>query len=247
MLVSIITVCYNSEATIRKTIESVLAQSYDSIEYLIIDGASRDHTVKIAEEYINRFKERGFEYRVISEPDQGLYDAMNKGIELAHGEVIGLINSDDWYEPNAVRTVAEAYRENHFDMFFADLRILREDGSTLLIKHSRMDYFPTSRHWNHPTTFITKKTYEEIGTFRWEQEWFADFDLYLRIRRANKHIVIKNCVLANFRRGGVTTTKSIKACVKWIKEKYHCYRSNGYGKLSLLDCAATEIAKFVVR
>ena len=90
MLVSIITICYNSEAVIRKTIESVLTQTYENIEYLIIDGASKDKTVSIAEEYRNQFLLKGYTYQVYSEPDKGIYDAMNKGIQKSTGELIGM-------------------------------------------------------------------------------------------------------------------------------------------------------------
>ena len=107
MLVSIVTVCYNSEKTIRKTIESVLAQTYGQVEYIIVDGASTDNTVAVAREYEEQFRQKGYTYRIVSEKDRGIYDAMNKGLALASGELIGIINSDDWYEPDAVKTAAE--------------------------------------------------------------------------------------------------------------------------------------------
>ncbi|MBR6850467.1 MAG: glycosyltransferase, partial [Lachnospiraceae bacterium] len=104
MKISIITISYNSEAVIAKTIESVLAQDYKGkAEYLIIDGASKDRTVEIAESYRDRFAKKGYEYRIASEPDQGIYDAMNKGIRKSTGDIIGILNSGDWYEPVALR------------------------------------------------------------------------------------------------------------------------------------------------
>lgn len=242
--VSIITVCYNSENTIRDTIESVLNQDYDRIEYLIIDGESKDDTVNIARSYRERFQERGYGYRIISEKDDGLYDAMNKGIRLAAGELIGIINSDDWYEPSAVKTAVETYREETYDMFYADIRLIKQDGK-VMIKHSRQDRFPTSRHWNHPTTFITKATYEELGGYR-NEGIHDDFDLLLRIRRAGKRIVIKNKVLANFRVGGASNEKSLSKCRKRCHDRYRCYRNNGYSRLYLLECVAIEAAKFVI-
>ncbi|MBQ7482227.1 MAG: glycosyltransferase, partial [Lachnospiraceae bacterium] len=103
--VSIITVTYNSGATLKRTIESVLAQTAAPREYIIVDGCSTDDTLSIAESFRETFDEKGISYSVISEPDNGIYDAMNKGIRLAMGDIIGMINSDDWYEPCAVETV----------------------------------------------------------------------------------------------------------------------------------------------
>lgn len=242
--VSIITVCYNSAETIRDTIESVLNQDYDKIEYLIIDGESKDDTVNIARSYQERFRERGYEYKIVSEKDAGLYDAMNKGVRLAHGVLIGIINSDDWYERSAVSTAVEAYRAEAYDMFYADVRLIRQDGK-VIIKHSRHDRFPTSRHWNHPTTFLTKQTYEELGGYR-NEGIHDDFDLFLRIRRTGKKIVIKNRVLANFRAGGASNDKSLEKCRKRCHDRYRCYRNNGYSRWYLLECVAIEAAKYLI-
>lgn len=244
MLVSLITVCFNSEETIRTTIESVLNQTYPNIEYIIVDGLSKDNTLEIVREYDEKFNEKGYTYRVISEKDDGLYDAMNKGIRLATGELIGIINSDDWYEPIAVETAVSAYKEESYDMFYADMNVIKSNGN-ITVKHSKRDRFPTSRHWNHPTTFITKRTYDELGVFR-NEGIHDDFDLILRIRRAGKKIVIKNIVLANFRIGGVSNDKTIKKCVKRCRDRYHCYRNNNYSRLYLFECVAIEIAKFIL-
>ena len=104
--VTIVTVCYNSESTIRKTIESVLRQTYTNIEYVVIDGNSQDKTLDIIREYQECFKGR---MKLVSEPDEGIYDAMNKGIRLAEGELIGILNSDDHYEENAVEEIVKAW------------------------------------------------------------------------------------------------------------------------------------------
>ena len=244
MLVSIVTVCYNSESTVRATIESVLAQTYGEIEYLIIDGASKDNTVAIAEEYKEKFAEKGYQYRIVSEKDNGIYDAMNKGINMATGELVGIINSDDWYEPIAVETAVNTYNEEPYDLFYADINLIKANGKTM-VKKSKKDRFPTSRHWNHPTSFVTKKTYEELGAFRCEGI-HDDFDLFLRIRRAKKKIVIKNVVLANFRTGGASNDKTFKKCVRRCKDRYRCYRNNKYSFLYFFECAAIEAAKFIL-
>lgn len=244
MWVSIVTACYNSEKTVRDTLESILNQTYDKIEHLIIDGKSSDNTVAIVKEYEEKYKEKGYRLVIVSEKDKGIYDAMNKGIKLATGQLVAMLNSDDWYEPIAVETVVNAYKEEPFDMFYADLNLLKKDG-TVIVKHSKMDRFPTSRHWNHPTTFITKDTYNELGAYRCEG-LYDDFDLMLRIRKAGKKIVIKNVVLANFRVGGVSTDKDIKKTRRLWRDRYRCYKNNGYSKLYWFSSVAIEILKFIV-
>lgn len=244
MLVSIITVCYNSEKTIRKVIESVLRQTYPNIEYIIVDGQSKDKTVAIAKEYESAFQKKGYQYRIISEKDSGIYDAMNKGIRMATGELIGMINSDDWYEPVAAETAAKAYEETKYDLFYADLKLVREDGS-VIVKHSKPDKFPSTRNWNHPTTFIPKRVYEEVGLYRC-QTMYDDFDLILKIRRAGKKIVIRNVTLANFRTGGTSTRKSLRECLNRCKYRFTSYRNNGYSRLYILECVAMELAKLIL-
>ncbi len=244
MLVSVVTVCYNSEKTIRKTIESVLGQSYTEIEYIIIDGKSNDKTLEIVKEYEHKFEKRGMKYTIISEKDNGIYDAMNKGIRMAQGEVIGIINSDDWYEENAIQTVVKTYEEQPFDYFYADIRLIKTNGEAI-IKHSKMDKIVTSRHWNHPTCFVTKQTYQELGVFRCEGI-HDDFDFFLNVRKNKKKIVIKNEVLANFRMGGVSNDKSIKKSKQRIQDRYRCYRNNNFSRLYLIECIMIEAAKNII-
>ena len=243
MKISIVTVAYNSEKTIRQTIESVLNQTYTNIEYLIIDGKSTDKTVEIAKSYEKKFYEKGIEYRIISEKDNGIYDAMNKGASLATGKFVAMLNSDDWYEPCAVETVVNTYNEQPFDMFYGDIRIIKENGDTI-VKHSRYDKIATSRHWNHPTSFISKEIYNQM---QYKCEGIHDdFDLFLRIRKAGKKIVIKNVVMANFRIGGVSNNKTLKKCRERFQNRYHIYRENGYSKLYVIECLAIETVKFLI-
>jgi len=244
MLVSLITVCYNSEKTIRHTIESVLKQTYPYVEYIIVDGLSKDNTLKIVHEYEDKFKEKGYLFRIISEKDNGIYDAMNKGIRLATGKLVGIINSDDWYEPIAVETAVNTYEEDPYDMFYADINLIKANG-TIMVKHSKHDKFPTSRHWNHPTTFVSKNVYDELGTFRCEGI-HDDFDFILRVRKAGKKTVIKNIVLANFRTGGASNDKSLKKCYRRCMDRYRCYKNNKYSPLYFIECVAIEAVKFVL-
>ncbi len=244
MKFSIITICYNSEAFIRKTIESVLCQDYPEVEYHIVDGASKDKTVEIAESYRQQFVDKGYDYIITSEPDKGIYDAMNKGIYRATGDIIGIINSGDWYEAKALSVVAKTYRTNPFDMFYADINLIFPDGK-VMVKHSKYDKFPTSRHWNHPTSFVTKKIYDELGVYMCEGI-HDDLDFFLRVRKAGKKIVIKNVVLANFMLGGISNTKSFKKSISRIKDKNRCLRKNGYSSLYIIDFVVMEVAKAIL-
>lgn len=244
LLVSIVTVCYCSQETIRRTIESVLNQTYSHIEYLIIDGNSSDKTVHIAESYKKLFEQRGISYHIISEKDEGIYDAMNKGIHYATGNLIGIINSDDWYEKEAIQIAVNTYCKEPYDMFYADVRLITPDGRKI-IKKSKRDIWPTSRHWNHPTTFITSKTYAELGGYR-NEGIHDDFDLVLRIRKANKKIVIRNILLANFCTGGASNNKSLSNCWKRCHDRYVCYRNNDYSRWYLFECIGIELAKYLI-
>lgn len=244
MKVSVITICFNSETVIAKTIESVLNQTYKEIEYLIVDGDSKDKTVEIAESYRERLEAEGIEYKVISEPDNGIYDAMNKGIRNATGELVGIINSGDYYEPEMIETAVSEYEKEPFDIFYADINLIKENG-TVIVKHSKMDKLPTSRHWNHPTMVVKRAYYEEIGTYKCEGI-HDDFEFLLRARKKNAKIRIVSKVLANFLTGGASNAKTFKKCKQRCKDRFHAYRVNGYGIWSLFECVAIEVAKFIL-
>lgn len=242
--VSIITICYNSEAVIRRTIESVLAQTYDNIEYLIVDGASKDATVQIAEGYREQLEAKGFTYRIVSEPDEGIYDAMNKGIALAGGEIIGLLNSGDWYEPETVAVVSETFDKQNCELMFANIRMHKTDGSTF-VKKARIRKFQTSRDWNHPTTFVKAAVYK-AHPFR-KLGIHDDYGFYLQVRKEGIKIVTVDKVLANFAMGGASNHKSFKAAIKRIKERYkYCYRINGYSRWYMVECILIEAAKWLL-
>ena len=245
---SIITVAYNSEKTIAKTIESVLNQEMNhnrpfQIEYLIIDGDSLDETVSVAESYRTKMEEKGIKYRIISEPDEGIFDAMNKGIRLATGDIIGIINSDDWYESCALKTVAETFERTNCELMFANIRLHRADGSCM-IKKARLRRFQTSRDWNHPTMFVKASIYKR---YPFQQKCVHDdYSCYLQMRRAGVSIVTVDRVLANFRMGGASNRADLKMALQRIRDRYlFCYRSNGYSRLYLLECIFIEAVKMI--
>jgi len=244
MKVSIITVAYNSEDCIGRTIESVLAQTSNDFEYWIIDGKSKDKTVEIAESFRAAMEEKGVCYHIVSEPDKGIYDAMNKGIHLAEGDVIGLLNTDDTYEPNTVETVLQTFEETKCELMFANIRIYKQDGSSF-IKKARLRCPETSRDWNHPTTFVRADIYKE-NPFR-NLGIHDDYGFFLQMKKQKRNIVVVDKVLANFRMGGASNQKSFKAARKRIHDRYqYCYRINGYSRWYLLECMAIEVAKMML-
>lgn len=241
--ISIITVTYNSEATLRRTMESVLNQTYAPYEYIIVDGASSDGTLEIIDSMKSAFKMRGITLKVSSEKDNGIYDAMNKGVDRASGDLIGIINSDDWYETDALRVVADAYCEQPFDLFWADLRMHMPSGATF-IKKARDRKHATSRDWNHPTTFISKEIYSQYH-YRTET-LHDDYDLILKLKKAQVRSVVKNVVIANFTMNGVSHERNLKAALKRCGVKYSIYRDNGYSPLYFVECFAEEMGKLII-
>ena len=246
MKISVITVCYNSEKTIAKAMQSIVDQAPSDgleVEYIVIDGASTDATVQVAEGFRPAMEEKGIAFHIVSEPDKGIYDAMNKGISHATGDVVGILNSDDWYEPHALQVVARTYQETKFDMMYANIRLLREDAASI-IKKAKLKKHITSRHWNHPTTFITKKVYERF-TYRL-YKLYADLDMLIKIRKAGYHVVVVDELLANFTMGGASNRKTIKDMMKRIGFRYNVYRSNGYSPLCILECLVMDVGKFIL-
>lgn len=244
MQVSVITICYNSSDCIARTIESVLKQTDRHIEYLIIDGASQDHTVQIAESFRPAMENAGIAYRIISQPDQGIYDAMNKGVREATGEIIGILNSGDAYEEIAVEAARKTFEETGCELMFGHIRMHKTDGSSF-VKKARQRHFQTSRDWNHPTTFVKARVQKEnpfpmLGIH-------DDYGFYLKMRRQGRKIVTVDKVLANFYMGGASNEKSLRAARKRIRDRYrYCYRMNGYSRLYIMECVAIEAAKMIL-
>lgn len=198
--VSIITVCRNSEKTIERTIKSVLDQTYDNIEYIIIDGASSDHTMDIVRSYE---KKSGCRMRYISEKDDGIYYAMNKGIDMSSGDLIGIINSDDFYESAAVETVVKNYDPQiRYQILYGETRSLK-DGREESVSIGSSEFIP-ERMISHPACFITKDVYKDLGKYDTKYISAADYDFMLRMYYSKK-VEFKEiyAIIVNFSLGGM--------------------------------------------
>lgn len=240
---SIITVTYNSEKTLKRAMDSVINQTMAPVEYIIVDGVSKDNTISIAESYKDKAKLKGIDLKIISEPDNGIYDAMNKGIRMAKGNIIGMINSDDYYETDAIAKVNRVYEKKGFDLFFADLYMHMPNGKKF-IKHSKNRKYMTSREWNHPTTFITKEMYKK---YQYNNDTIHDdYDLILRMKKDGVKVEVLNEPIAHFTMNGVSHKRSIRGAIDRIKIKYGIYRKNGYSRFYIVECVAMEMAKLIL-
>ena len=189
MKISIITVSYNSELAIRDTIKSVLNQTYPNIEYIIVDGLSKDKTVDIIKEYEPKFKGR---MRWISEKDNGMYDAMNKGIRMATGDVIGIINSDDFYHRNdIISEIAKSFKDNTIQATFGDVRFVHPENLNKTVRYYSSKNFTTKRFRfgfmpAHPSFFTYKKNFDKFGYYQTDYKIAADYELLIRFLYTNK-------------------------------------------------------------
>lgn len=240
--VTIITVAYNCAETIATAIESVLNQTYQNIEYLVVDGLSKDNTAEIARTYIPVFSEKGMMMKVVSETDKGMYDALNKGIAMASGELVGNINADDWYESIAVEKMVELYKKENYDLAWADLRIIKPSGN--MVKKAYIGRIWTTAGFCHPTMFSKREVLLEFP-YACEQ-MDDDFEMVLRANKSGKKIVTLNEVLANYRFGGMSTEKSVKKTIERIRMKYVTYRKHGYSRLYLGYCIVIELLKYIL-
>jgi len=208
MKISIITVCYNSESTIEDTIKSVLSQDYDDIEYIIIDGGSKDGTIGIVDKYADRIA------KIVSEPDKGIYDAMNKGIGLATGELIGILNSDDLFASrDTISRVFEKIKSSRHDsIYFGDIAIVDREQIENVKRYYAVDQFTTLKLKlgimpPHPATFVFKAIYEKIGVYKIDYKIAADFEFYVRATIKNNIPATNIGVhVVNMRDGGISTS-----------------------------------------
>ena len=207
MKVSIITVVYNGVATLNSCIESVLRQDYKNIEYIIIDGNSTDGTKELIESYGNKV------HKFVSEPDNGIYDAMNKGIQVASGDVIGILNSDDFYAfDTVISEVASAMKISCANGVYGDLEYV-DSATNFEVKRKwisgkfKVNSFLNGWMPPHPTFFLERKYYQEYGSFRLDLGSAADYELMLRmIHKVGITLVYIPKVLIRMRIGGVSNS-----------------------------------------
>ena len=221
MKISIITVVYNNKETIQDCIDSVLSQEYDDLEYVIVDGASTDGTVEIIKDVVKRYPEKSIKF--ISEKDDGIYDAMNKGIGLASGDIIGILNSDDAYYTNdCLSTVVNEFQKKSVDSVFADLVYVRRDNLQKVVRYYSSASFSPCKFafgWMpaHPTFFVRRGLYEKYGKFKTDYIIAADYELLVRFLAKNNvtYSYIPK-VLVKMRTGGAST-RNLKS--NWILNK----------------------------
>lgn len=180
MKISVITVCYNSQATIERAIQSVVDQQWPEVEHIVIDGASTDGTVKILERF------RPHLAALVSEPDKGIYDAMNKGLARATGDVVCFLNADDQYaDPGVLTEVAEQMRAHRLDALVADVGFFKAGDSTRMIRRYRSDRFsPQKLAWGwmpaHPGFFLKREVAQRVGLFKTDYRIAGDYEFVVR-------------------------------------------------------------------
>ncbi len=234
MKVSIITVVFNGEKYIRSCIESVLAQDYPEIEYIVIDGNSSDNTCEIVKSFGQKI------HRLVSEPDKGIYDAMNKGIRLASGDLIGILNADDFYASGKIISeVVGGFSGSDSDLLFGDLIYVKPDNENRIVRYYRGKSFTKSRLKfgdmpPHPTMFVKRKIYESKGLYKTDYRICADFDMISRLIAVEglkwKYMPLTMVVM---RTGGVSTS-GIRSRLAVNREILRACRENGIRTNSLL-------------
>jgi glycosyltransferase involved in cell wall biosynthesis len=197
-LISIITVVYNGASTLEQTMLSVINQTYKNIEYIIIDGCSTDGTIDIIKKYEDRL------VYWVSESDKGIYDAMNKGINKATGNIIGIINSGDSYENNAIENiVAQSIKNKDIGVFHGLLRIYDENGKFECILGQHSSHLAKGMI-EHPTCFVNRNIYDRYGLFDIQYKSAADYDFMLKLYFNSVKFMLLESILSNFYRGGIS-------------------------------------------
>ncbi|MDY0102513.1 MAG: glycosyltransferase family 2 protein [Lentimicrobium sp.] len=248
MKISVITICYNSAHSIKTAIDSVLAQTHPDVEYIVVDGKSKDNTVEIIQSYgsgITKF---------ISEPDRGIYDALNKGIAMASGDVIGFMHSDDLFaSDNTLAKVSELFHKTGSDSIYGDLEyVYKEDTNKVLrywksgnfsIRNLKMGWMPP-----HPTFYVKRAVYQKYGTFNTDYKIAADYDTMLRFlgkfRISTSYLPE---VMVKMRVGGASN-RSLKNIIRKTKEDHKAIKDNDFGNiLTLFFKNIRKVTQFFIK
>ena len=231
--------------TLRDTIQSVLSQSFPDIEYILVDGLSQDRTIKIVKEYEPLFQNR---LKWVSEKDSGLYDAMNKGIRMATGDIIGIINSDDFYFRNDVITkIVEAFNDNNVQAIYGDVRFVNPNNLDRTVRYySSKRFVPSLFRFGfmpaHPTFFTYRKYFDLFGYYKTNYKIAADYELLVRFlyvhRLKSKYLPLG---FMKMRTGGASTA-SIKSNILLNKEIVRACKENG-----IWTCYPLLLLKYLVK
>lgn len=246
MKVSIITIAYNAEETISETIKSVINQDYENIEYIIVDGASKDKTCEIIKSF-------GFKVsKFISEKDNGIYDAMNKGLALATGEVIGILNADDVYaDTKVISDVVAKMQAEKTDSLYADLVYVKREDTNKITRYWRSGKYTKGKFlkgWMppHPTFFVKREIYEKYGNFNLNLKSASDYEIMLRF--LHKHEISVSYlprVTTKMRVGGQSNV-TLKNRIKANREDREAWKINGLkpGVFTLVRKPLSKVGQF---
>lgn len=245
--ISVITVCFNGAATISDTLRSVVDQTHPYVEHVIVDGGSRDDTVKLAQALARSSKV------ILSEPDKGIYDAMNKGLQLATGDVIGFLNADDVYADDGVLArVATRMQQDSLDALYGDTEFVHPSNLDRPVRRYRSDRFRPDRiAWGwmpaHPALFLRREVFERYGNFRTNYRIAGDFELVARIFHPG-HLIYKHIpeVLVRMRTGGISTS-GFRNTLLLNQEVLRACRENGINSnwLKILSKYPAKLLEFL--
>lgn len=246
MKVSIITATFNSSKTIKDTIISLESQTYNNIEYIIVDGSSKDNTLQIINEHSSRVA------TVICEPDKGIYDALNKGIAAATGDVIGFLHSDDVLAyPDAITDIVSKFSEGNFDAVYADLDYVSQGNINHIVRKWKSGHYDVSKlkyGWMppHPSFYMKRSCYINWGVFDLSYKISADYDSLLRylwVHKAKAAYLPK--VLTKMRVGGISN-RSLKNIIQKSKEDITVIKRNGlHWPITLLFKNLSKLPQFI--
>ena len=247
--ISVITAVYNNERHIESALKSVLSQTYANVEYIVIDGGSRDRTMDIVRRYQDRI------HSITSEPDGGIYDALNKGISKATGDVIGFLHSDDIFASDrTLENVANAFQKQAVDGVYADLNYILETGDHIrIIRHWKSNTFQKAQlksGWMppHPTLYLKKSVYDACGTFNLDYRISADYDFILRAFGNPEYRFHYLPEVAVQMRVGGASNRNLKKIFQKSSEDYRILTSHGYQAAStLLFKNLSKIGQFFSR